>query len=135
MTPNRMPNLKSKSTPKGCLQPASVSQPARASQSQHARASQRPPQPEPVKISQSQPQLARANQLKTRVNQSQPAENQSQLEPPSLTFEGVGPVVVFLRSVFLYLKRKQETINRTLPYIYIHIYIYIYIWYTAAKVP
>ena len=46
------------------------------------------PQPEPAIISQRQPQPAKASQMKSRVNQSEPAENYSQLRPFSLTLEG-----------------------------------------------
>ena len=48
------------------------------------------PQPEPAIISQRQPQPAKASQMKSRVNQSEPAENYSQLRPFSLTLEGAG---------------------------------------------
>ena len=60
------------------------------------------PQPEPAIISQRQPQPAKASQMKSRVNQSEPAENYSQLRPFSLTLEGAGLYFVSSATFFLF---------------------------------
>ena len=85
-----------------------ASQPELANQSEPEA-----PQPEPAIISQRQPQPAKASQMKSRVNQSEPAENYSQLKPFSLILEGSG-LYFFLRNVFFILKKnKRQLIGRS----------------------
>ena len=67
----------------GTKRTPTASQPELANQSEPQA-----PQPEPAIISQRRPHAAKASQMKSRVNQSEPAENYSQLGPFSLTLEG-----------------------------------------------
>ena len=68
------------------------------------------PQPQPAIISQRQPQAAKVSQMKSRVNQSEPAGNYSQLRPFSSTLRGYE---LYLFRPYFSSKEIQEAINLT----------------------